>query len=284
MQPISIREQLLLTKQALSSVTAAPLLEAEILLSYVLDVPRHYLYTRNEELLPNTIIKKLMKLINRRCHKEPIAYITGKKEFWSLNLTVNPHVLIPRPETESLVECVLMQKGDSSLQKVADLGTGSGAIALALASEHPDWHIYATDISFPALQLAEQNAKDLKLPNVSFYQGEWCAALPSQDFDVIVSNPPYIAQNEWPQYADDLFYEPTLALLSGEDGLDAIRHLIYESKNYLKPKGCLFIEHGFSQGTAVREIFKLAGYQMVESVKDISGHERITWGSLSSFL
>jgi release factor glutamine methyltransferase len=217
--------------------------------------------------------------VQRRCNNEPIAYIIGSWEFWSLTLNVTEATLIPRPETELLVESILaLTDDDHSTFNVADLGTGSGAIALAIASERPNWHVFATDVSENALTTARHNAQQLGLNRVSFLQGSWCNALPCIDFDVIASNPPYIAETEWETYADGLRFEPRTALVSGQDGLDAIREISHAAKDYLKPGGYVIVEHGFLQGAAVRAIFATEGYNNIHSVLDLSGQERVTIG------
>lgn len=255
-----------------------PALESEILLSYIIEKPRAYLRAWPERILTPEVEAEFNALIARRLQGEPIAYITGKKEFWSLDLLVTPATLIPRPETECLIEMALSLFSHQEKIKVADLGTGSGAIALALASEHPTWQISATDISEAALAVAKMNAERLHIHNVSFYQGSWCEALPSADFDLMISNPPYIAQEEWGLYEHGLLFEPRDALVSGLDGFDSIREIIQAAKGYLKSNGCLMIEHGFWQGPVTRELFEQARYTEINSVCDLSGQERFTLG------
>jgi|SRR5579885_590264 release factor glutamine methyltransferase len=263
----------------LALIADNPSLEAEILLGHVLQKPRSYLHSWSEHILNDDQTRQFNECLVRRCSKEPVAYITGRREFWSLNLLVTRDTLIPRPETELLVESVLdLYRSNLVPIKVADLGTGSGAIGLALAHERPDWEIVATDVSHGALQIARKNAQQLALGNVYFYQGSWCSALPGSDFDVIVSNPPYIGEAEWEAYRAELEFEPRSALVSNLDGLDAIRTISQSAKYYLKPGGYVFVEHGFLQGTAVRKIFAAAGYSQIHSVRDLSGHERVTTG------
>jgi release factor glutamine methyltransferase len=273
----TIQQALLKAKKILSVVTDNPALEAEVLLAYVLNKPRCYLYAWPEVTLSKEQSKEFANCLQRRYLKEPVAYITGRREFWSLDLFVTPDTLIPRPETELLIENVFELYCDSHL-KMADLGTGSGAIGLALAHEKPDWQIFATDISESALQTARNNAQQLALKNISFYQGNWCTALPCGGFDAIISNPPYIGELEWEIYADGLKYEPRDALVSGCDGLDSIRTISHSAKHYLKPAGYVLVEHGFLQGAAVRKIFAASGYSQIHSVRDLSGQERVTIG------
>jgi len=280
MQPMETIQQVLSqAKTLLSVVTDHPLFEAEILLAHVLDASRSYLHTSGETGLSHDQGKQFANCLLRRCNREPIAYITGSREFWSLNLSVTQDTLIPRPETELLVETILAAYPlAASPIKVADLGTGSGAIGLAIAHDRPTWQVYATDVSECALQVARKNARQYGLSNISFYQGNWCNALPCDGFDVIVSNPPYIGEMEWEAYAEGLAFEPRDALVSGEDGLDSIRTISYSAKRVLKPAGIVLVEHGFLQGAAVRKIFAASGYSQIHSVRDLSEQERVTIG------
>lgn len=274
----TIQQLLFSAKYQLSIVTDEPLLEAEILLAQVLKKNRGYLHAWPHHKLTYSQASEFLGYVGRRLKDEPIAYITGTREFWSLELSVNKDTLIPRPETELLVETALDMYEDKSEVKIADLGTGSGAVALALAHEKPDWKIHATDVSDKALQTAKTNSERLKLKNVSFYQGHWCMALPEKDFDMIISNPPYISETEWEVYSSTLTYEPKTALVSGSDGLDAIRTIVHTSKNYLKSSGYVLVEHGFLQGASVRKIFAAEEYTQIRTLRDLSGKERATLG------
>jgi len=265
--------------QLLSIITDVPQLDAEILLCHILQVDRSYLRAHREQSLSPLIEQQFAALIQRRAQGEPIAYITGHAEFWSLDLKVTPDTLIPRPETELLVECVLREFPQPTGMAIADLGTGSGAIALALAAERPQWEIHAVDSSVKALAVAQQNAQQLN-SKIAFHLGSWCHPLPRQHFNVIVTNPPYIAESEWAAYAGGLKFEPPQALLAGPDGLDAIRHIILMAKEYLKSSGRLFLEHGYQQSAAVQNLLKKAGYQQIRSFQDLAGHKRVTVGSL----
>ncbi|EKD71783.1 MAG: hypothetical protein ACD_46C00100G0004 [uncultured bacterium] len=277
MKSISIKQLLYNAQEILSTVSATPLLDAEILLAHTLNQPRSFLHAHIDEMIAEENIHLFVNYLERRHQREPIAYIVGQREFWSLPLDVSPDVLIPRADTELLVETVLQLFPHRNLN-LADLGTGSGAIALAFASECPAWKIVATDISKNALQIAKKNAQQLLLHHVSFYQGSWCDALPTEKFDVIVSNPPYIAETEWESYADDLLFEPRLALVADRNGLAAIDEICETAPTYLKSGGFLLIEHGFLQGESVREIFKKAGFNNVYTLKDLAGHERVSVG------
>lgn len=273
----TIQQALTEAKNLLSIVTDNPVLEAEILLAHVLNTSRSYLHTWHEARLNQEQISEFSNCLLRRRNQEPIAYITGSREFWSLNFLVTPETLIPRPETELLVETILAayRQVDTPI-KGADLGTGCGAIALALAHEKPSWQIIATDDSESALQIAKKNAGHLGINNISFYHGHWCAALPKEKFDFIVSNPPYISEMEWDVYADGLAHEPREALVSGLDGLDSIRTIIHSAREHLNAAGQIFIEHGYLQGTAVRKIFSASGYSQIHTLRDLAGQERLT--------
>jgi len=264
--------------ERLSSVTDNPVLEVDLLLSHVLQQSRSYLY-RSPQILTEEQKKYFDVLIERRLLREPIAYLIGHKECWSLPFIVTRDTLVPRPETECLIEYILMHYDFSPL-KLADLGTGCGTIGLSIAHERPSWKIVLTDQSEQALQVAKENAKRFHLDHVVFAEGNWCDALEDHDFDIIVSNPPYIALTEWPMYEAALLFEPREALVSGEDGLQAIREIIRTAKKYLKSSGLLLIEHGFNQGELVRELLMKAGYQAVNTMRDLGGHERATTGSL----
>jgi release factor glutamine methyltransferase len=258
--------------------TATPKLDAEILLAHVLCKSRSYLYAWPEQNVATQARAQFQSYLRRRCQLEPLAYIIETKEFWSLPFYVSQATLIPRPETELLVEQILALSFSDDSIELADLGTGCGTIALSIGHERPGWHIHATDICSNALRVAQKNAEQFHLTNISFHQGNWCNALPKQLFSVIVSNPPYIAHEEWADYANGLVYEPKSALISGKDGLDAIREIVSHAKAYLKPKGYVLIEHGFNQGAKVQAVFTKEGYQDIITCHDLSGHARITCG------
>jgi len=275
----TIQQALAEAKTLLSVVTDNPVLEAEILLAHVLNTTRSYLHGFCEARLSNEQAREFADCLLRRRNREPIAYITGHREFWSLDFYVTPDTLIPRPETELLVESALAACSLAATpMKIADLGTGSGVVALAIAHEKPAWQVFATDTSDRALQLAKINAKRLQIENVSFCKGNWCDALPCDGFDLIVSNPPYISEMEWERHAEGLLFEPRDALVSGLDGLDAIRTIIHSAGQYLKSSAYLFIEHGYLQGAAVRKIFAASGYGQIHSIRDLAGQERVTAG------
>jgi release factor glutamine methyltransferase len=262
----------------LKTQVSNPQLEAELLLARAMRVSRSHLYAYPEQILSTQQLNLLQQMLKRRLQGEPIAYILEEKEFWSLNLRVTPDTLIPRPETELLVELVLHTLPKEISQNVVDLGTGSGAIALALAKERSKWHITATDQSPAALNIAQQNAERLSLGNIEFCQGTWCEALAKHYYHAIVSNPPYIRQEDPHLSQGDLRFEPQSALVSGRDGLDAISAIITQSIHYLLPSGYLFLEHGFDQAVAVRQLLQQAGFLRVKSYRDLAGQERVTVG------
>jgi release factor glutamine methyltransferase len=260
-----------------SPITDTPLLDAEVLLAHLLSKQRSYLYTYAERILSIAEQDNFTELVKKRVQGQPIAYLTGFREFWSLDLIITPDTLIPRPETELLVELVLQIAPHDKLL-LADLGTGCGAIALALARERPDWVIYATDINSAALSAAKANALNLSALRIQFCEGVWCKALPEVLFDIIVSNPPYLAEDDPHLQQGALLYEPSSALIAGKKGLESIQHIIWEACTYLKPGGCLLLEHGAQQAACVRREFLAAGYTHTTSYQDFSGLDRVTTG------
>lgn len=272
--------------QAIEKLTdipdSIPRLEAEVLLSSLLDRPRTYLTAWPEMHLSQEQSLSFQAMVERRTRGEPMAYITGSREFWSLNLEVTPDTLIPRPETETLVEMALDFTPQGRAMQIADLGTGSGAIAAAIASERPMCKIVATDVSSDALQVAQRNFSRLGFSNVITSLGEWCHALSSDvKFDLIVSNPPYIAEGDGHLAHDGLPWEPQNALRSGDDGLDDINIIIKQAPNHLAPNGWLLLEHGFDQGDRVRFLLKQSGFSAINTTQDISGHDRVSVGQIS---
>jgi release factor glutamine methyltransferase len=249
-------------------------LEAEILLAHTLNVTRTYLMTWPEKFINEEAEKIFFAVIEQRKQGEPIAYLIGHKEFWSLDLIVTKDVLIPRPETELLVELAL-KLIEKKHAVIADLGTGSGAIALALAHERPDWEIHAIDISEAALNVAKQNASKLKLTNIIFHQGDFCQALPEKKFDAILSNPPYVAENDPHLSQGDLRFEPKSALQSGEKGLQDLYRIIHDARPFLKEGGWLMVEHGSDQGVQVASFFVKGGYNNPQQYKDLAGLDRV---------
>ena len=265
--------------------------EAQLLLQHVLNINRAWLIAHEGDALQANIHAAYRALINRRLNGEPIAYILGYREFYGLKLNVTADTLIPRADTETLVDAALA-KIDLLLSpsrqpsptlgggtfSILDLGTGTGAIALAIAKNRPQAFVTAVDASENALKIAQENAKNLSIANVKFVQSNWFGALQNEKFDVIVSNPPYIEQNDAHLSQGDLRFEPSSALVSGEDGLDDIKHIIANAPMRLHPHGCLLLEHGYNQALAVAALLKSAGFTEIETIKDLGGNDRVTLG------
>ncbi len=253
-------------------------LDAELLLAVALNKPRTWLYTWPEHIPSLPEQHKYLDLLRRRQDGEPIAYLIHRREFYGLELKINHHVLIPRPETETLVECVLQAATGNAQMRIADLGTGSGAVALALAHTMPQARVVATDISGEALTLARENAAALGIDNISFVQGSWLEPLADMTFDIIASNPPYIDAQDPHLSEGDVRFEPVPALVSPENGLADIRQIAETGMPNLAKGGRLFFEHGYAQGEAVRAIFSAYGYGDISTVQDLSGQDRVTMG------
>jgi len=251
--------------------------DAEVLLAHVLETGRSFLYANPELDLPRKRAVAFKRLVAQRAQGHPIAYLTGSCEFWSLQLDVNPAVLIPRPETELLVETALSKIPPGASWRIADLGTGSGAIALALASEQRRCEIHATDISEAALDVARGNAARHGFIQVHFHCGSWARPL-NGTFELIVSNPPYVDDDDPHLERGDLRFEPLVALTPGADGLAAIREIVHGSCQLLAPGGWLMFEHGWEQGPACRQILRDGGFVNVATLEDLQGHERVAVG------
>lgn len=262
---------------AAKAVISDPI-DAEVILAEVLSVSRSYLFAYKERCLTAAEQAQFATWVADLANGVPVAYIIGHREFWSLDILVTPDTLIPRPETELLVEAVLHIPTDNPVMTVADLGTGSGAIACAIAHERPLWNIYATDKSHAALKVAERNAKRLVKTPIHFAMGDWCDALPAILFDMIVSNPPYIAADDAHIQPNVLRYEPRSALIAGNHGLHDIQQIILGARAYLRPGGYILIEHGFAQGEQVRNLLTESHYFAVKTHKDLAGLERVTEG------
>jgi release factor glutamine methyltransferase len=274
----SVRELIAAARQTLAGAADDPALEAQILLGKALGHDRSWLYARPEHRPDARQIAEFEALLARRRAGEPVAHIVGEREFWSLSLTVDAATLVPRPETELLVETVLALElpGDA---RVLDLGTGSGAIALALGSERPHWRITATDASGAALEVARANARQLGLERIRFQHGDWFLAVAGATrFDLIVGNPPYIPEQDPHLRRGDLRFEPRSALASGRDGLDDIRRITRDAPDYLSGGGWLWLEHGFDQGPAVADLLRERGFHAVTTHRDLAGHARCTGG------
>lgn len=271
----TLKQALALAQQHIDSGTAR--LDAELLLLAVLKQSRVYLYSHSEEKLARRDLDEFCRLLARRSKGEPVAHILQCREFWSLPFKVTSDTLIPRPETEKLVELAL-QLALPEQAKVLDLGAGTGAIACALAAEKKQWSVLAVEQSEAALAVLSDNVKNLALRNVSILQSDWFQAISPQSFDLIVSNPPYIAGDDPHLEQGDLRFEPRAALVSGSDGLTAMRHITEVSPRYLNSGGWLLLEHGYNQGCAVHSLMLEAGFAGVELCLDWSGHQRVTMG------
>ncbi|WP_281180364.1 peptide chain release factor N(5)-glutamine methyltransferase [Endozoicomonas ascidiicola] len=269
-------DQVLAEASRMLSASDTPRLDAELLLSHILDKPRTYFFTWPEAELSDEQLSSFNVLLKKRRNGTPVAYLTGYREFWSLQLKVTDATLIPRPDTELLVELALAQQLPIRQANIADLGTGTGAIALALAKEQTDWQVTAVDKSPEALAVAKENAISNDVQNVQFNEGDWCSTLAADSLDMIVSNPPYIRSDDPHLQQGDARFEPMSALASGEDGLTDIRTIARDAFNTLKYEGMLLIEHGYDQGEAVRSILLEAGYSAVRTEQDLAGHERVT--------
>jgi len=251
-------------------------LEAELLLAHALGVDRAWFFAHADDTADAEGMARFDALVRRRAAGEPIAYITGRRDFWSLSLEVTPATLIPRPETELLVELAVARLPQGG--RVVDLGTGSGAIALAIAKERPDADVTAVDASEAALVVASRNAVALGLQRVTFAHGDWLAPLEGQRFDLIVSNPPYIESDDPHLAQGDLRFEPATALASGADGLDDIRRIAAAAGAHLEPGGWLLLEHGWQQGEAVRAVLVGMGFAGVFTATDLEDRDRVSGG------
>lgn len=252
-------------------------LDVELLLAAALGKSRSYLHTWPEKIVSSEAALTFADYLQRRRAGEPVAYILGQQGFWKLDLEVAPHTLIPRPDTELLVEAAL-ELLPATPATVLDLGTGSGAIALALASERPAWQVTAVDRVLEAVALAERNRQRLHLDNATVLTSHWFSALGGRTFDLIISNPPYIADNDPHLVAGDVRFEPASALVAGRDGLDDLRLIIQQAGTHLNAGGWLLLEHGYDQALAVRDLLLSQGFEGVHSRIDLGGHERISLG------
>ncbi len=255
-------------------------LDVELLLAHVLGLTRAQLYSQNPDRMLFSTQKKMLKnLLGRRKSGEPIAYLLGRQEFWSISLEVTPAVLIPRPETELLVQH-LLETMTPHRHKIVDLGTGSAAISVALAIARPCWQLVATDYSHAALRVAERNVRHYKLENIELRWGNWCQALlAGEKFDAIISNPPYLASDD-PHLQSEpaLAYEPKNALVAGKKGLNDLETIIKQSRQYLYKGAYVFLEHGYEQADWVQQFFLKYGYHSTKKYKDLAGHQRVSSG------
>lgn len=274
----SIAQAIKEATQTLSETSDSARLDTEVLLCHALNCAATHLIAWPEKLLDDKQTQAFNQLIEQRRAGAPVAYLTGSREFWSLDFKVTPATLIPRPETETLVEFVLDKFSDQKKLKLIDLGTGSGAIAIAIASEKPDWEIIATDISTEALSIAAENAHNHQITNIKLVESNWFEQLDQQCFDLIISNPPYIAEQDKHLSQGDVRFEPLSALASGETGMDDIKYITAQSKEYLTPNGWLVFEHGYDQKQQVYDCFHDNNFHKIIQLTDLSGQARITAG------
>ena len=254
--------------------------EANLLCQQVLNVNRAWLISHQSDALEANQQAGFEALLQRRLNGEPMAYILGSRDFYGLQLKTTPATLIPRPDTETLVEAAFAKIPQNTRLNILDLGTGTGAVALAIASQRPQTKIIAVDASLEALKVATENAQDFKLANVRLLESNWFSALGGEKFDVIVSNPPYIAQDDEHLKQGDLRFEPLSALASGVDGLDDIRKIIQDAPDYLNPNGWLMLEHGYNQAHVVAALLNARGFSKVAHATDIAGTLRVTFGAI----
>ena len=279
-EEVSIETALESATAELRAVSESARLDAELLLARSIDMPRSYLFAHPEDTLDAGAQERLEETLQRRIDGEPMAYITGTKEFWSLELMVTPATLVPRPETELLVDIALRDMPRKADWQVLDLGTGSGAIALAIAKERPMCQVSAVEISPEALLVARENARQLAIGNVEFFEGNWTGPVADRKFRVIASNPPYVASGD--AALDTLRAEPGLALRAGKDGLDSIAALARDCPAIIEEDGLLVLEHGAAQRDAVAELLLSYGWERIQCYDDYSGHPRVTSASFLS--
>lgn len=268
-------------QQALGLDPREARLEVQILLCHALGVARSWLIGHDRDALPDAAERAYLEILTRRLAGEPIAYITGCREFFGLEFKTTPAVLIPRPETELLVELALARIPEKQSCKVLDLGTGSGAIAISIARNRPQAAVTAVDQSAEALAVARENAARLEVPNLRLLESNWFGALEGETFDLIVSNPPYVEAADPHLQHGDVRFEPLSALASGADGLDDIRRIAAAAPQHLKPGGWLLFEHGYNQGEGCREILRQQGFSEMETIRDLAGLERVSMGSIA---
>jgi release factor glutamine methyltransferase len=282
MTQLTIAQCLKLTEE-IASVSDTARLDIELLLAHLLQKNRTYLFTWSDHLLTPEHTEKFYQLLSRRKNGEPIAHIIGQREFWSLSFDVNNSTLIPRPDTELLVEVTLelfAKDQSDTARRCLDLGTGTGAIALALANEKKSWNVLGVDQSVAAIELAEKNRQKFQLQNVELKISNWFSAIDKQQFDIIVSNPPYIDPQDPHLFQGDLRFEPLTALIADEKGLADIKHIIHHAKKYLKSAAWLVLEHGYDQAEAVQNLLIENGYSNIQTRKDYGENERVTFGQL----
>ena len=278
---MNIQQALQQASRDLSASSPSAMLDVQVLLSFVLRCNTAHLAAWPEKDLTKEQQSHYLQLIRQRLQGLPVAHLTGQREFWSLNFSVDNSTLIPRPETETLVEFILTNFTHRENMKLLDMGTGTGAIAITIANEKPEWQIVASDVSKEALKLARQNSEQHHTSNISFIQSDWFENITAVDFDIIVSNPPYVASDDPHLQQGDVRFEPLSALTSGIAGMDDIEHLCSHAAGHLNNNGWLIVEHGYNQAQQVAECFTKSGFSEIQQQQDISGHLRMTAGSLS---
>ena len=276
---MNIQQALQQANQNLSESSPSANLDAQVLLSFVLQCNTAHLLAWPEKQLSEEQQSHYLQLIQQRQQGLPVAHLTGLREFWSLDFFVNDSTLIPRPETETLIEYILTTFDHRKELKLLDMGTGTGAIAIAIAKEKPGWEIVASDVSEQAIELARKNSEHHKT-NISFIQSNWFENISTDDFDIIVSNPPYITDDDPHLRQGDVRFEPMSALTSGTEGMDDIGHLCLHANEYLTENGCLILEHGYNQEKQVADCFIKNAFNKIEKRQDLSGHTRMTAGYL----
>ena len=264
---------------ALNLTPSSARIEVQCLLQAVLQVNRAHLLAHPEQMPSDEQTSRLSALYERRLNGEPIAHLLGEREFYGLNFKVTRATLIPRPETELLVELALQRIPQQGTCRVLDLGTGSGAIALSIAHARPSAEVVAVDASMAALEVAQFNMQRLNLGNVRLLHSDWFSSLQGERFDMIVSNPPYVAAGDTHLAQGDVRFEPRTALISGADGLDDIRRICAQTKAHLKSEGWLMFEHGYDQAMQARALLQQAGFEEIFSARDLSGIERVSGGA-----
>jgi release factor glutamine methyltransferase len=272
---LTVAQAIAWATHTLQNTSDSPKLDAEVLLLHVLDKPKSYLFTWPEAELTEVQLSTFEKLVAERETGHPVAHLVGVREFWSLELEVNNSTLIPRPDTETLVEKALNLDLPTNA-KMLDLGTGTGAIALSLASEQSNWQITAVDYSEQAVALAKRNQQKHALNNVTIMQSDWFSAVPNQQFDLIVSNPPYIDALDEHLSQGDVRFEPKSALVAPDNGMADIKLIIEQARQYLAPNGYLLIEHGYQQALLLQEFFAQMAYSNILTIKDMAGCDRVT--------
>ncbi len=275
---MNIKQALQQASQNLAESSPSAKIDAQVLLAHTLQCNTAHLLAWPEKKLNEEQIANYQQLIQQRQQGLPVAYLTGLREFWSLNFSVNNSTLIPRPETETLIEFILEKFSGRESIKLLDMGTGTGAIAITIATEKPGWNIFASELSADALKLARHNSNSHQTNNISFVQSNWFTNIKHSDFDIIVSNPPYIANDDPHLLAGDVRFEPQSALSAGATGMDDIEHLCRHAKKHLKNNAWLIIEHGYNQKQLVANCFAKNGFTQIEQKQDLSGHIRMTAG------